>query len=62
VRAIQDDYASTMRHQRAGLNAGRSFAFDDIIAPSDTRTRILAMLRLTPRSRRAEKAHYIDSI
>src|SRR2546421_12056277 len=60
VRAIQEEYAAEMRDQRAGLNAGRSFSFDDIVDPPETRNRILAMLRMTPRVRSATKKHWID--
>lgn len=60
--AIRDDYASTIRDLGSGLRAGRTFAFDDIVEPSDTRARIIAMLDLTDHVRPAVKPHYIDSV
>lgn len=60
--AIRDDYASTVRDLGSGLRAGRTFAFDDIVEPHDTRDRIIAMLALTEHPRPAEKSHYIDSV
>jgi hypothetical protein len=38
-----------MRDSASGLRAGRSYQFDDIIEPRDTRTRIAMMLARTPR-------------
>jgi acetyl-CoA carboxylase carboxyltransferase component len=62
AKAIRDDYASTVRDLRSGLRAGRTFQFDDIIEPGETRDRIIAMLRRTPRSSAPAKKHYIDPI
>lgn len=60
--AIRDEYANSMRDLTSGLRAGRTYAFDDIVEPRDTRDRIIAMLRMTERRRPAAKKHYIDSI
>ena len=64
ARAIRDGYAETMRDAASGLRAGRSFAFDDIIDPAETRERISAMLARLPRPVRpadsAAKKHPID--
>lgn len=46
--AIRDGYAEKMRDANSGLRAGRSYQFDDIIAPSDTRPRLIEMLRRVP--------------
>lgn len=50
ARAIRDGYAETMRDAASGLRAGRSFAFDDIIDPAETRERISAMLARLPQA------------
>lgn len=47
--AIRDAYAAKMRDSASGLRAGRSYQFDDIVEPRDTRTRIATMLARTPR-------------
>lgn len=60
VRAIQIAFAEQMRDARSGLNAGRSFAFDDIVAPEETRDSVIRLLSLTPRVQRAAKTHYVD--
>ncbi|MBM3139779.1 MAG: biotin carboxylase [Chloroflexi bacterium] len=62
ARAIRDDYAQTMRDLASGVRAGRTYAFDDVIEPEQTRERILAMLELTPRKRPERKPRYLDSI
>jgi acetyl-CoA carboxylase carboxyltransferase component len=48
--AIRDAYAEKMRDANSGLRAGRSYQFDDVIAPAATRDRIIAMLERTPRA------------
>ena len=61
--AIRDAYAEKMRDASSGLRAGRSYQFDDIIQPADTRNRIIAMLQRTPRGAKRntdEKKHAID--
>ena len=47
--AIRDAYAGKMRDATSGLRAGRSYQFDDVIEPAETRARIAAMLQRTPR-------------
>ena len=58
--AIRNGYAERMRDAASGLRAGRSYQFDDIIAPADTRATISAMLRRIPRQRSPAKKHPID--
>ncbi|MDA0789435.1 MAG: hypothetical protein O2780_08260 [Proteobacteria bacterium] len=58
--AIRDDYAERMRDATSGLRAGRSYQFDDIVTPRDTRARITTMLKRTPRKLSAVKKHAID--
>lgn len=60
ARKIRDDYAETMRDAASGLRAGRSYAFDDIVTPTETRAVILAMLQRTPRHLPDAKKHPID--
>ena len=60
ARAIRDAYANTMRDAASGLRAGRTFAFDDIVHPLETRDRILAMLERVPRRFGSVKKHPID--
>jgi acetyl-CoA carboxylase carboxyltransferase component len=62
ARQIRDDYAETLRARDSGLRAGQNFSFDDIIHPAETRDRIIAMLNLKPRVRRAEKKTYLDHV
>jgi hypothetical protein len=46
----------------SGLRAGRTYSFDDIVLPEETRSLIGSFLRLAPRSRPAEKKHYVDAL
>ncbi|MFT7653458.1 MAG: acetyl-CoA carboxylase carboxyltransferase component [Limisphaerales bacterium] len=46
--AIRDAYAEKMRDANSGLRAGRSYQFDDVIAPNETRPRLIAMLQRLP--------------
>jgi acetyl-CoA carboxylase carboxyltransferase component len=62
AQAIREDYANTVRDMRSGLRAGRQFQFDDIIEPSETRGRLIAMLRKKQRVRPLKKKHYIDPL
>jgi acetyl-CoA carboxylase carboxyltransferase component len=62
ARAIRDEYANTLRARESGVRAGRNFSFDDIILPAETRDRIISMLQLSPRLRRAQKKTYLDTI
>ncbi len=57
---IRDEYANTMRDLTSGLRAGRTFSFDDIVDPADTREIIMAMMRRTPRTLGSSKKHPID--
>ena len=58
--AIRNGYAERMRDAASGLRAGRSYQFDDIVEPAETRALIAAMLRRVPRERSAAKKHAID--
>ncbi|MCC7366475.1 MAG: biotin carboxylase [Dehalococcoidia bacterium] len=60
--AIRDAYANTLRERESGVRAGQNFSFDDIIHPAETRDRIIAALQLSPRTRRAQKKTYIDTV
>jgi acetyl-CoA carboxylase carboxyltransferase component len=60
ARAIRDRYADTMRDAASGLRAGRSLAFDDVVLPTETRSRVIAMLARTPRAFGPTKKHPID--
>ena len=59
ARAIRDTYADTLRDAASGLRAARSFAFDDVIDPTETRAVIGAMLARTPTSFGPAKKHPI---
>ena len=41
---IRNAYADKMRESTTGVRAGRSFQFDDIIQPNQSRERIAGML------------------
>lgn len=58
--AIRNGYAERMRDAASGLRAGRSYQFDDVIEPADTRATISALLQRIPRTRSATKKHPID--
>ena len=58
--AIRNGYAERMRDAASGLRAGRSYQFDDIVEPAETRAAIGAMLRRIPRARAPAKKHAID--
>jgi acetyl-CoA carboxylase carboxyltransferase component len=62
ARKIRDDYANTLREKNSGIEAGRSFSFDEIIDPAETRDRIIAMLQMTPRPPKTERSWYVDTI
>ena len=59
--AIRDAYAEKMRDSASGLRAGRGFMYDDIVAPADTRARIMALFDRLPRRLSTHKKHPIDS-
>jgi len=58
--AIRDAYAEKKRDAAAGLRAGRTYQFDDVILPEQTRERVLALLERMPRILSATKKHPID--
>lgn len=60
ARAIRDAYAEEMREPASGVSAGRTFSFDDVIEPTATRDRIIALLRHLPRVFGESKKHPID--
>ena len=60
ARAIRDAYAEQMRDPASGVSAGRTFSFDDIVLPGETRDRIIAMLQTVPRVLPPVKKHPID--
>ena len=60
ARAIRDGYAEQMRDIASGVRAGRTYAFDDVVLPADTRPRIIAMLARMPRTLPPAKKHPID--
>ncbi|MGE0731401.1 MAG: carboxyl transferase domain-containing protein, partial [Acidimicrobiia bacterium] len=60
ARAIRDAYAEQMRDVASGVRAGRTYSFDDVLLPEETRPRIAAMLRRTTRTLPAVKKHPID--
>lgn len=60
ARAIRDAYAEEMREPASGVSAARTFSFDDVIDPVETRERILALLRNLPRVFADAKKHPID--
>ncbi|MCP3989279.1 MAG: hypothetical protein GY724_09410, partial [Actinomycetia bacterium] len=60
ARAIRDAYAEEMRDPASGVSAGRTFSFDDVVFPSETRDRIITMLSTFPRVFPAAKKHPID--
>lgn len=62
ARAIRDEFAAGIRSQSSGLSAGRRYAFDDVIDPTETRDRLIAMLSWTKRPQpRDKKKHWVDS-
>ena len=60
ARAIRDGYAEQMRDVASGVRAGRTYSFDDVVLPTETRPRILAMLHRVPRVLPETKKHPID--
>jgi acetyl-CoA carboxylase carboxyltransferase component len=61
ARAIRDQYAEQMRDVASGVRAGRTFSFDDVILPEETRPLIASMLRRSTRTLPLEKLHHIDT-
>ncbi len=60
ARAIRDAYAEEMRDVASGVRAARTYSFDDVILPEETRPRIAVMVRRVPRALPATKKHPID--
>lgn len=60
ARAIRDGYAEQMRDVASGVRAGRTYSFDDVVLPDETRPRIIAMLSRTVRTLPATKKHPVD--
>lgn len=60
ARAIRDEYAEQMRDVASGVRAGRTYSFDDVVLPEETRERILSMVSRVPRRLPAAKKHPID--
>lgn len=60
ARAIRDGYAEQMRDVASGVRAGRTYSFDDVVLPEETRDRIITMLHRTARTLPAAKKHPID--
>ena len=60
ARAIRDNYAKEMRDPASGVSAGRTFSFDDVLLPIETRDRIIALLETIPRVFPGAKKHPID--
>jgi len=60
AREIRDRYAEEMRDVASGVRAGRTYSFDDVVLPEETRARISEMLARTPRKRGDAKKHPID--
>lgn len=62
VRSRRDDLAAEMRERSLGMNAARSYTFDEVIDPAETRHRMIRMLTLLPSPpARDRKKHYIDT-
>lgn len=59
ARAIRDAYAEEMREPASGVAAGRSYSFDDVILPEETRARLIATLSGIPRTWPSAKKHPI---
>ena len=57
---IRNEYADQRREAASGLRAGRSFSFDDIVDPLETRERIRTMIERVPRALASRKKHPID--
>ena len=60
ARAIRDNYAEDMRDVASGVRAGRTYSFDDVVVPEETRERIMTMVRRWTRTLPAVKKHPVD--
>jgi len=62
ARQRRDALAAEMRERSLAANAARSYTFDEVVDPAETRDRMIRMLRLIPRpAPRDRKKHYIDT-
>jgi acetyl-CoA carboxylase carboxyltransferase component len=61
ARTIRDQYAEEMRDVASGVRAGRTFSFDDVILPEETRPLIASMLKRSHRVLPSTKIHHIDT-
>jgi acetyl-CoA carboxylase carboxyltransferase component len=62
VRSRRDELAAEMRERSLAMNAARTYTFDEVIDPLETRDRMIRMLRLLPRpAARDHKKHYVDT-
>jgi len=59
---IRDAYANKMRELASGIRAGRTYSFDDVLLPHETRDRISAMVEMTTRRLPGVKKHPIDPV
>jgi acetyl-CoA carboxylase carboxyltransferase component len=51
-----------MRERSLFMNAARTYTFDEVIDPAETRDRMIRMIRLLPRpAARDRKKHYVDT-
>ena len=61
-REVRDRHAADLRAENTAILHGARFTLDDVVAPEDTRDRIIAVLRLLPPPpARTAKKHWIDA-
>ncbi len=61
-REARTELAGKLRERSLALSAARSFAYDEVIDPAETRERVIRMLELLPKPpTRDRKKHYIDA-
>jgi acetyl-CoA carboxylase carboxyltransferase component len=61
-REQRDELAAKLRERSLALNAARSYSYDEVIDPAETRDRIIRMLSFMPApATRDRKKHYIDT-
>jgi acetyl-CoA carboxylase carboxyltransferase component len=62
AREMRDELAAKMRERSLALNAARSYSYDEVIDPAETRDRVIRMLSFIPKPpARERRKHYIDS-
>lgn len=62
ARVRRDALAAQMRERSLAENAARSYTYDEVIDPLETRDRMIRTLRLLPRpATRTAKKHYVDT-